>query len=355
MQSAIQFAPTFNLKPANNHIDVQRTCVMDAVRISDGKLVMLKQISKKTHPFELEIGRFFSSQPRAADPRNHCIPLLDVLQDPKHKDIQIIVMPRMVDMGQPKFDTVGEVVDCFRQIFEGLQFMHENYVAHRDCNRFNIVVDPEKLYPQGFHPVRTFYKPDMAHGYAKYITRTECWPRYYLIDFGISRQYNPDDGPPLEPIIRGADDSLPEFVRVRTIPESPLDCNPFPTDIYYLGHLLSHYFVRSHIGFVERGYGDHKPLHFLKPLVDDMMHDDPSKRPTIGEVIERFEDLGVRLNDSHLRQPGQAVFCHEWITQRFRQVTNLFKHVPPLPAGPSFNPNHVVLDDRVRAFYTHST
>lgn len=91
---------------------------MDAVRISDGKHLMLKWISKKIHPFEVEIGQFFSSQPLANDPRNHCIPLLDVLQDPEDDDRQIIVMPRMIEISRPVFETVGEVIDCFQQIFE---------------------------------------------------------------------------------------------------------------------------------------------------------------------------------------------------------------------------------------------
>jgi hypothetical protein len=38
---------------------------MDAVRMPDGKIVMLKAISKERFLFELEIGQFFSMQPQA--------------------------------------------------------------------------------------------------------------------------------------------------------------------------------------------------------------------------------------------------------------------------------------------------
>ena len=42
----------------------------------------------------------------------------------------------------------------------------------------------------------------MAH--PKHYSRTQRPVKYYFVDFGISRRYNPDDGPPLEyPIFGG--------------------------------------------------------------------------------------------------------------------------------------------------------
>ena len=55
-------------------------------------------------------------------------------------------------------------------IAQGIQFMHENHVAHRyfflstmlskfpilflrDCTSQNIVLDPSKMYPKSFHPM----------------------------------------------------------------------------------------------------------------------------------------------------------------------------------------------------------
>ena len=35
---------------------------------------------------------------------------------------------------------------------------------------------------------------------------------YYFVDFGLSRQYNPEDGPPLELPPWGDDNSVPEFL-----------------------------------------------------------------------------------------------------------------------------------------------
>lgn len=39
----------------------------------------------------------------------------------------------------------------------------------------------------------------------------------------------------------------------------------------------------------------------MKPLVADMTHDDPSKRPTMDEVVERFEIIRNGLGSSKLR------------------------------------------------------
>ncbi|KAJ6543681.1 hypothetical protein B0H10DRAFT_2134463 [Mycena sp. CBHHK59/15] len=163
--------------------------IMDATRTSDGKLVALKRVDEKKHPFEAEIQLFLCSEPLVKDPRNHCSPIYEVLRTPDNPDVIILVMPFLRPFDDPNFDTFGEAVDFFQQIFEGLDFMHEHGVAHRDCGTLN-------------HP-----------------------PKYYLIDFGISRRYKPEQLPP------------PEFRNSYT------PCDPFPTDIYYIGNLIRENFL----------------------------------------------------------------------------------------------------------------
>ncbi len=94
--------------------------VLDAVRVKDGSTVMLKQVEKSLHPFESEIGSYLSSPELASDPRNHCCPILEVLQDPLDQDLQLLVMPLLRLFDSPKLATVGEAVDFFRQTFEVL-------------------------------------------------------------------------------------------------------------------------------------------------------------------------------------------------------------------------------------------
>ncbi|KAF7301254.1 Protein kinase domain-containing protein [Mycena indigotica] len=328
-----------------------KSSIMDAHRIVDNKPVMFKTVRSSVHPDEVEIALMFSSPPLAANPRNHCIPILDVLQDPEDAQKQILVMPRFIEFSVPKFDTVGEVVDCFRQIFEGIGFMHENFVAHRDCCYFNIVQDPTLLFPAGYHPIHTWQDPE-ARNRANHITRTECWPRYYLIDFGLSKKYNPADGPPLEDIILAGDKSPPEH-------KTHFACNPFPTDIYFLGNLLKEDFLfppeeSKKACFPNLRHSIRPSLRFLEPLVKEMTLPDPSMRPTIGEVRRRFDELCSELSEWQLRRPGQR---HSFgPLQLIRQLTRTLLRVHPLPRRtPALSDSgSLELSKTMRDFYTQT-
>ena len=89
------------------------------------------------------------------------------------------------------------------------------------------------MYPNGFHPVKINRNRNFK-GTAKAYTRTQRPPVYYLIDFGLSRQYTSRDVTDVP--LRGGDKSAPEH-RLRR------RCNPFQTDIYYLGNLVRHEFI----------------------------------------------------------------------------------------------------------------
>lgn len=132
------------------YILLQFTHLLDASR-EDGSFVMLKHISISRHPHEVEVGQLFSLNPLVSDPKNRCAPFYDVLRVPNDDDRVILVMPLLYRVENPPFQTVGEVVEFCRQIFEvpigpslpcvwftffplspqGLQFMHQNHTAHR--------------------------------------------------------------------------------------------------------------------------------------------------------------------------------------------------------------------------------
>lgn len=60
---------------------------------------------------------FLASEPVKSHPRNHSTPVYEVLDVPG-EDISIFVMPVLDEFNNPRFETVGEVLECFRQVFE---------------------------------------------------------------------------------------------------------------------------------------------------------------------------------------------------------------------------------------------
>lgn len=67
---------------------------------------------------ELEMARLFSEPQRRADPRNHCIPMLDHLVPPEAEGVGIIVLPLLRHVESPPFETVGQVLDFCEQIMD---------------------------------------------------------------------------------------------------------------------------------------------------------------------------------------------------------------------------------------------
>ncbi|KAF8844597.1 hypothetical protein BDN67DRAFT_962981 [Paxillus ammoniavirescens] len=257
--------------------------ILDGTRLSDGTHVTLKLVNQTVHPHEIDIARFFSSEPLASEKANHCVTIYDVLPVLDDEESAIIVMPLLRDYIQPPFDTIGETVECFRQLFEGLQFMHRYRVAHRDCMSRNIMMDASGLYVDAFHPVSPLMKRDFS-GYARFRTRTQRPTKYLFIDFGLSRRYDPSVVMPLEVPIWGGDKEVPEFQN------SNAPCDPFPTDVFYIGNAIRKDFIEPKLGF-----------DFMQPLIADMVQKDPSKRPTMDEVVERFDAIRAGLTRWKLR------------------------------------------------------
>lgn len=118
---------------------------MDAVRISDGRRVVMKR-TRPSSP-EGSIARYLTSLPD--HPSNHCVPILDVFSDDDNSNIDYIVMPMLREFYDPPFEVVSEAVDFMKQaltvstslsfishiyaircVFKGLDFLHRSRVAH---------------------------------------------------------------------------------------------------------------------------------------------------------------------------------------------------------------------------------
>ncbi|KAF9544085.1 hypothetical protein CPC08DRAFT_770112 [Agrocybe pediades] len=113
------------------------------------------------------------------------------------------------------------------------------------------------------------------------------------MDFGISTQYSPDEKAPLAATILGEDKTVPEFQNSM----APQD--PFHTDVYYAGNLVRELFLQ---GCPEVStFMGYTGLYFLQYLINDMLKDDPSKRPDINDVVERFNHIVIGLSTWRLR------------------------------------------------------
>ncbi|KAJ7071939.1 hypothetical protein C8F01DRAFT_1243039 [Mycena amicta] len=307
---------------------------MDAVRLHDNTRVMLKRIPRNLHPDEVAIWQFFADL--GPSPANHCVPLFEVLHPPDDPNMDIAVMPVLRRLDSPRFDSFGEAVECFRQIFEGLQFMHHHNVAHLDANYHNIMMDGDRLYPGGFHP--HIVNQDRAldgKSTARHYTRTRKPVKYYFIDFGLSRRYTPEQvaapGGLWEPIIKGGDKTPPEHNE-----EGRFEANPFATDIYYVGNVIRQHFTE---GF-EDLYKGRLGFEFMGPLVKDMVQDDPAKRPNIDEVVSRFAEIQKSLNPRKLRSRvlGKKEFPyipHYVVGHWYRRIRSIVFRTPACPA-PSY-------------------
>jgi hypothetical protein len=76
---------------------------------------------------------------------------------------------------------------------------------------------------------------------------------------------------------------------------------------------------------------------FMESLVSDMVQSQPSKRPSMGEVVTRFEDIRKNLSGWKLRsrvsnrQENPIVGFYYSIGHWTRRLGFMVKGVPPLP------------------------
>jgi serine/threonine protein kinase len=164
--------------------------VIDATSHRDNRPVLLKKLSRLHRPQEVNIMAMFARMKGSERSRNHCVPVLQALHDPQDPDITLVAMPLLRPYDNPPLETVGEVVELLRQIFEGLYFMHRNQVAHRNLRLENILMDPSKLCPAGSHPILLDRSPDLSSP-AMFHSRRDVQPMYYITDFRDSHRWSP--------------------------------------------------------------------------------------------------------------------------------------------------------------------
>ncbi|KAH9978287.1 hypothetical protein BJV74DRAFT_901150 [Russula compacta] len=259
-----------------------RLC-MDATRISDGRPVMLKRLVGEEGPYELQIDKLFSTEPLHSNPRNHHVQLLGVIELPNNPPI--MVHPLLRPFYKPPFQTFGKICHflCTNMRGEcyGVPFMHENNVAHRDCTRENIMLDPSNMYPESFHAKvgiivtrqRHIRGPDDLRGT---FSSTLVFPANVIL-----------------PTDHHSTNHCVEATNLRRNPGWQ-DVQPVSMDVYYLGNLVQRSFMQLSDHICVRDtvltYESQKyhGFEFMEPLIADMVQSDPTQHPKMDEVVDRF-------------------------------------------------------------------
>lgn len=78
--------------------------------------VVIKAIPSWTK--ESNVACLFSFEEKADDPRNHCVPVMDVFASPTEAQLLFLVMPLLRAFNDPPFAAVEEVVDFVDQILQ---------------------------------------------------------------------------------------------------------------------------------------------------------------------------------------------------------------------------------------------
>ncbi|KAF9005487.1 kinase-like domain-containing protein [Cyathus striatus] len=281
---------------AEDYIKAREISLIDATRERDGLQVMLKKIRLQYHPAEIEIANLFSSEPLASDPRNHCIPIYEVLTLPGDNDTAILVMPFLLPMDRPPFVSLGEIVEFLQQIIEGLHFMHQQNVAHCDVKVDNVMSDTRRLFRVPPHPVVSSLRHSGKGEPKLSLNRMQNSVKHYLIDFGLSN-FHPPGSSRLQ---------SPGYGGTRTVPEfqdnSTQLCDPFAVDVYCMGD-----FIRTRFREGENRSAAFNGLEFMDDLIADMVQHDPKKRPTMDEVVERFSAVVDSLSKWKLMSRASTV------------------------------------------------
>ncbi|VDB90007.1 unnamed protein product [Peniophora sp. CBMAI 1063] len=315
-------------------IAIEHATTLDATRASDGLVCAIQM--KPPEAESLPILRFLSRPEIISDPRNHACPVLAEMPLDEWTPARVVVYPLARDWRLPPMRLVADALQFCDQMLEGLTFLHEHNIAHRDIAARNIMMDPSALFPQGVNPLATFTRIPVPERKPKY-DRVDVYSqmKYWLIDFGLSTMFA-SKAERRFVIWEGGPRDMPECWEVdaqgEKQPNRPYDA--FKADMYSLGKLFQRYFASS--------------IPELRPLISAMTSPSPDARPECATALRAFRTLAHELPRRRLLrgipnavqldwQPwsgadamSQAMF--NWVDY-WRCAAKFWWRAPPLPVG----------------------
>ncbi|RDB27940.1 hypothetical protein Hypma_002167 [Hypsizygus marmoreus] len=267
--------------------------LIDAVRVGNGQRVVIKCV--KTLTEEIAIVRYLTSGHLPADPRNRTVPILDIIALPNDETQALIVMPQLLEFFKLPFRRVGEVAEAFKQYIQGLEFMHEHNIVHRDACLYNLMMDVSQLIPRGLH-FNNWMSHDGVNHRIEWRERAAVKSlQYYFIDFDVSHRYPPGLENIKDTGIYGQD---------RSVPERSLDVpyDPFKVDVYQLGNVL--------LNIIQRYEG----LEPLQDLGSAMTRKNADDRPSPSQALELLGKLDRHILCRRVWRRGTTSFDRFMIT-----------------------------------------
>lgn len=67
---------------------------------------------------ESRIAQMLSTSELREDPRNHCVPIIEMIDDPDDDSVSYMVMPLLRNADNPSFQYVKEIIDFVDQVLE---------------------------------------------------------------------------------------------------------------------------------------------------------------------------------------------------------------------------------------------
>ncbi|CAA7270064.1 unnamed protein product [Cyclocybe aegerita] len=192
-------------------------------------------------------------------------------------------MPVLMQFDRLPFRFLSEVCEALEQFFQGLVFMHEHRIAHRDACWRNLMMDISKVMPTGYH-FSNWMTEDGRKKPLQWFPRKSVAPvKYYYIDFGLSYRF-PSDATSFNLMgVVGQDKTVPE-----KFAKAPYDA--FKLDIYQLGNVIAE---------LLENYED---LTVFKGLSELMKNRDPMQRPSASDAYETLVDIITDLTEEQLNR-----------------------------------------------------
>ncbi|KAF9071349.1 hypothetical protein BDP27DRAFT_1291531 [Rhodocollybia butyracea] len=203
--------------------------------------------------------------------RNHTLPML---QEIHHDNLVFGVFPLVGSWFAPQwFPDIEHFLEAASQIMEGVAFLHDHLVVHRDLFTSNFLSSRRNA----------DWDPDKGHDFLR--------PRYYIIDFEWAIRFLPDSDPETRTV---TGPPLPWDIYRRPVPpemKSELPYCPFKSDVWQLGKAFGKWLE----------YIDCIPD--VVQLLQEMRAVDANERPSAREAVTRLNKLRSELPSHVLHSP----------------------------------------------------